>query len=146
MIGRLSTIAPDLVALLEQQQSEQLRRVAAKAANLAIERTDLSEPRLDDALAALREGRLGSTPERSAVHYLTDELDAIAWDAQEKMEAGIGSRQDYSTAFRRARAAASVGFALDANALTAALESVYEAQAAVADLDAMRVLVGSGDS
>jgi hypothetical protein len=146
MIGRLSTIAPDLVALLEQQQSEQLRRVAARAANLAIERTNLSEPRIDGALAALHEGRLGFTPERSAVQHLANELDEIAWDAQEKMEAGIGLRQDYSMAFRRARAAASVGFALDSNALTAAFESVYEAQAAVADLDAVRVIVGSGNS
>jgi hypothetical protein len=146
MIGRLSTIAPDLVTLLEQQQSEQLRKVAARAANLAIERTHLRELRIDYALAALREGRLGSTPERSAIQYLTDELDEIAWDAQERMEAGIGSRQDYSTAFRRARAAASVGFALDSNALTAALESVYEAHAAVADLDAVRAIVGIGDA
>jgi hypothetical protein len=146
MIGRLSTIAPDLVALLEQQQSEQLRRAAAGVANLAIERTHLSEPRVDAALAALHEGRLGFTPERSAVQYLTEELDKIAWDAQEKMEAGIGSRHAYSTAFRRARAAASLGGALDSNALTAALESVYEAQAAVADLDAVRIIVSGGDS
>jgi hypothetical protein len=75
MIGRLSTIAPDLVALLEQQQSEQLRRAAAGVANLAIERTHLSEPRVDAALAALHEGRLGFTPERSAVQYLTEELE-----------------------------------------------------------------------
>lgn len=145
MIGRLSSIAPDLVAVIEQQQSEELRRVAVEAAKLAIERTNLSEPQVDAALSALYEGRLGFTPERSAVQYLADELDKIAWDAQEKMEAGIVSRQVYSTAFRRARAAASVGFALDSNALTAALESVYEAQAAVADLDAMRIVVSGGD-
>ena len=117
MIGRLSTIARDLIALLEQQQSEQLRRAAAGVANLAIERTHLSEPRVDAALAALHEGRLGFTPERSAVQYLTDELDKIAWDAQENMEAGIRSRYAYSTAFRRAKAAASLGFALDSKCL-----------------------------
>ena len=141
MISRLSSIAPDLVALLEHQQPEKLRRVAAGAANLAIERTYLSELRAEAGLTALHEGRVGFTPERSEVQHLTDELDEIAWDTQEKMEAGIVSRSAYSIAFRRARAAASVGFALDPDALTAALESVYEAQAAVADLDAVRVLV-----
>jgi hypothetical protein len=49
--------------------------------------------------------------------------------------------QAYSTAFRRARAALSVGFALQRDPRSAALEAVYEAQAAVADLYAVREVV-----
>lgn len=142
MISRLSSVAPDLVAQLEQHAPELLRKVAGSAADLAVERTQLVDQRLDAALTALRDGRLGDTAERSEVHYLVDELDEIAWDAQEKAESGLVSRQTYSAAFRRARAAASVGFALDSDALNAALEAVYEAQAAVADLDLVRRVVG----
>lgn len=138
VISRLSTIAPDLAASLERAQPDRLRRVAASAADLAIERTRLNDPRLEAALGALREGRLGETSERTGVECLASELDEIAWDAQEKAEAGDQTRESYVFAFRRARAAAAVGFALEADALAAALEATYEAQAAVRDLDAVR--------
>jgi hypothetical protein len=75
------------------------------------------------------------------VQRLTAELDEIAWDAQDKAEQGILPRQAYREAFARARAAAAVGFALEADALHAALESVYETWAATADLDAVRMAV-----
>jgi hypothetical protein len=143
MISRLSSVAPDLVARLEQLLPDPLRRAAASAAILAVERTQLADQRLDAALAALHDGRFGDTAERSGVQHLTDELDQIAWDAQEKADSGLVSRQTYSAAFRRARAAASVGFALDSDALNAALEAVYEAKAAVADLDLVRSVVGA---
>ena len=103
----------------------------------------MADPRLDVALAALRGGGLGDTAERFGVQQLTDELDEIAWDTQELAEVGTVSRRDYSAAFRRARAAASVGFALISDALIAALEAVYEAQAAVADVDAVRTAVSA---
>ena len=131
MISRLATIAPDLVASLEHQQPRRLRLVAASGAGLAVERVCLSDPRLEAALGALREGRLGDTSERTGVQCLAREIDEMAWDAQERAEAGGGSREAYVIAFRKARAAAAVGFALEADALTAALEAVCEAHAAV---------------
>lgn len=141
MISRLATIAPDLVASLEHGQPHRLRLVAASAAGLAVERVRLSDPRLDAALGALREGRLGDTSERTGVQCLAREIDEIAWDAQESAEAGGGPREAYVSAFRKARAAAAVGFALEADALTAALEAVYEAHAAVKDPEALRSVV-----
>jgi hypothetical protein len=95
------------------------------------------------ALAALRDGGQSSAAERSGVQQLTEELDEIAWDVQDMTEAGTASLQDYSTAFRRARAAASVGFALGPDSLSAALEAVYEARAAAGDLDAVREIVSA---
>ncbi len=141
VISRLATIAPDLVASLEHQQPRRLRLVAASAAGLAVERVRLSDPRLEAALGALREGRLGDTSERAGVQCLAREIDEIAWDAQERAENGDGSRETYVIAFRKARAAAAVGFALEADALTAALGAVYEAHAAVKDLQALRSVV-----
>jgi hypothetical protein len=137
-VSRLSTIAPDLVTSLEGQQPEGLRRVALVVAVLAVRRTRLSDLRLEAALTALREGRVGETRERTGVECLVQELDEIAWDVREKADAGDGSRESYVFAFRRARAAAAVGFALEADALDAALEAIYEAQAAVKDLEAVQ--------
>ena len=68
-------------------------------------------------------------------------LDQVAWDIQEMAETGAASYQTYSIAFQRARTASAVGFALERDPLRAALEAVYEAQAAVADLDAVRAVV-----
>ncbi len=143
MTSRLSSVAADLAEQLETQQPTRLRRAAAGAVHLAVAHTGLAAPPLDAALAALREGRFGDSADRSAALRLADELDEIAWDLQERSEAGTGSQDAYLAAFGRARAAAAVGFALDADALTAALEALYEAQAAVADLGAIRAAVGS---
>jgi hypothetical protein len=143
MTSRLSTVAVNLVERLSQQPPGRLRRVAAAVANLAVERTQLADPRVDAALAAVRGDVPATMPELSQVLALTEELDEIAWDTQDKVEAGVLPQQAYRDAFARARAAASVGFALEPDALHAALESVYEAQAAVADLEAVRVAVAA---
>jgi hypothetical protein len=76
--------------------------------------------------------------EQSGVQQLVNELDAVAWDLQEKAEVGTVPYQAYNAAFRRARAAASISFALGSDALSAALEAVYEAHAATADLHAVQ--------
>jgi hypothetical protein len=138
MPSRLSAIAPDLAAWLERQSRERLRGAAANAAHLAVERTRLTDPRLDAALTALRNGQFGRMAEQPGVQQLADGLDAAAWNLQEKAEVGTVPHQAYCAAFRRARAAASVGFALGSDALSAALEAVYEADAATADLDAVQ--------
>jgi hypothetical protein len=88
MPSRLSTIAPDLAAWLEHQSRERLRGAAANAAHLAVERTRLTDLRLDAALTALRNGQFGGMAEQSRVQQLVDELDAAAWDLQEKAEVG----------------------------------------------------------
>lgn len=141
MANRLSTIASDLAEDLERRPSTQLRKVATAAALLAVDRTKLVDPRLDAALAAMREGAAGNGAERSAASSVTEELDETAWDIQEKVDAGTQSQQAYLEAFRRARAAASVYFALDSNPLDAAREAVYEAEAAVGDLEAIRTAI-----
>jgi hypothetical protein len=141
--SRLSGVAADLAGQLETGEPAWLRQAAAGAVRLAVERTELVSPVLDAALVALQEGRFGGSPERSAVLRLADELDGIAWDLQQRSEAGHVPQEAYLAAFGRARAAAAAGFALDGDALTAALEAVYEAQAAVADLGVIRAAVGS---
>ena len=139
--NRLSTIAADLAERLEHQPPAKLREVAAIAALLAIERTNLTDPRLDACRIALRDRIPGDQAARSAVQEMTVELDEVAWNAQDAAAQGSHDTDTYLRAFKRARAAAAVGFALEPDVLHAALESVYEAQAAVNDIDAVRSAV-----
>lgn len=141
MSSRLSTVAIDLVHQIEGLPSGVLRRVAAEAAALAVERTQLADPRLGPALGALSASNSGMPAARRAVEQLAEELDERAWDIQELVDAGAASEEAYVEAFRQARAAAAVSYALDPDPQTAAFESVYEAHAAVVDLGAVRMAV-----
>jgi hypothetical protein len=67
MTSRLSTIAEDLAERLSRQSAGRLRRAAAAAAGLAVERTQLADPRLDAALAAVRDGDPAAVAELSQV-------------------------------------------------------------------------------
>ncbi len=141
MTSRLSTVAVDLVHQLESLPPGVLRLVAADAASIAVERTQLADPRLRLGLEALSASDSGMASARRAVEQLTQELDERAWDIQELVDAGAASEEAYVEAFRQARAAAAVGYALNPDPRTAALESVYEAQAALVDLGAVRMAV-----
>lgn len=137
MSNRLATVEASLSDDLTRRTPSQLRRIAATAALLAIRRTGLSDPRLNDALSLLHSGNSGED-EQWVVDRLTEELNEKAWDIQEQADVGNVSQQTYLEMFSKARAAAAVGFALSDNALESALEAVYEAYAAVGDLDAIQ--------
>lgn len=143
MMSRLSTIAADLAEQLNNCSTSQLRKVASSAALFAVDRTNLVDPRLDGALATIRVSAPGDRNECSNALRVTEELDERAWDIREKVDDGTLPKHAYLEAFRKARAAASVGFALELNPLQAALEAVYEAKAAVADLEAVRAAINS---
>jgi hypothetical protein len=140
MNTRLTTTAPDLVEELERCSPDRLRRIAERVAQAAIERAEINDERTDGALAALRAGSFGDTDARASAKALTDELDEVAWDIRDRVEAGDAEQEEYLAAFRRARAAMSLWFALDADPIVAALELVYEARAALDD-GAVRELV-----
>jgi hypothetical protein len=138
---RLSTISPELVDRLQAQPPERLRKAAADAAGFAVQCLRLADPRLEAGLAALRSGKFGETDERSAVRQLAGELDETAFEARETAIERNSSMQPYHSAFALARAAASVECAMDPSPLNAALEAVYEAQAAIADLQAIETAI-----
>jgi hypothetical protein len=127
--GRLGTISPGLLQRLRTASPEQQREIAVLAATTAIRSVELDAPAADGALMCLRARRLGPSPQRDVLASLRDELDALAWDLQD-----AGSSSDYPAAFQRARAASSLWYALDEDAETAALEAVYESQAAIGGL------------
>jgi hypothetical protein len=127
LTNRLSTVAIDLVHEIERLPASALRRVAAEAATLAVARTELKDPRLDEALQSLNARGAKTDAARRVTEQVTNELDERARDLQDLIGTGAASQSAYETAFRKARAAAAVGYALDVDPLTSAFEAVYEA-------------------
>jgi hypothetical protein len=93
-------------------------------------RNRLHDQRVVAGLAILRRSAFGETVERGDRKTFEEELDNIAWNTQDRSEQCTASKEDYLKAFARARAAATLRFALDQDPLKAALESAYEACAA----------------
>lgn len=141
MTLRLETIAPDLVEELTQADAATQRRVAAAVAESAVERTNLTADELDQAFAAIRAENFGDSPVRTGVQQLTDRLDEEQWAVQERVDEGQATPAEHLAAFSAARAASAVYHALDADPGTAALEALYEANAATDDLEFLRRLV-----
>ena len=137
---RLSTVAPDITRALETQSIEVLGLVAQSAALWTVRQLALDDPRISAATNALLSGERGDSKVRQAVKALADELDEAAWEIQDRIESGDASEEAYSQMFCRSRAATALWYALDTTDLTAALETVYEAQAAT-DPDSIRKVV-----
>lgn len=138
MAVRLATVAPDLVEVLSHEQPVRLRTITIDVCEWIVGRVGLIDPKVDAALAALREGHAGDSPERQALKGLADELDERAWDMQDRVEEGSAPMDQYLAAFALARAASAVWSASDHDPIQSALEAVYEAQAATGDLAAVR--------
>jgi hypothetical protein len=138
---RLETIAPDLVEELTQAAPAGQRKVATAAAESAVERTQLAAAELDQAFAAVHAEDFGDSPARTGIQQLTDRLDQEQWAVQERLDEGQATPAEHLKAFSAARAASALYYALDADPTTAALEALYEANAATGDLESLRRLV-----
>lgn len=141
MATRLDSIAPDLGRRIEQASADEQRRVAAAAAQLVEQATRVDDPAMAAALDAVRTAAWGDTPQRRAALNLVERLDEAAWDAQDRAEEQGTGQDEYTAAFRAARAASAIAFALADEPAQAALEAVYEAEAATADLEGVRRVV-----
>ena len=128
----LMSICSELVDLLDRSTEDERYRIVERACLLAIRRSGVSDPRLVDALDAIR--RRDFTPPHLCVQVdtLTQELDEAAWGVQDRIETGDATEVEYHQHFAKARAVAAVGFALDGSA-TASFESLYEAYYAIGE-------------
>ncbi len=129
---RLVTYATDLTQLLERADEAQLRRVAALISGVALNFVSLTDPRLNAAQKAIADKRFGLSPEMVSLKAFVDHLDEVACAVQ-------GRR--HLAAFARARAANSLLFALHTDSFLAATEAVYEANAAIEDLEKITAAV-----
>jgi hypothetical protein len=136
----LDSVSPELADQLRSTGRDELRRIATAMGDLAAKEVSLSDPRLDRALAALRGGP-GGGKEKVELQALVDELDEAAWQIQARVHSGQAPEDEYLKAFRKARAASAVAFALDPDPRTAATEAIYEAQAALGDVSPVRAAV-----
>ncbi len=134
----------ELAALLERASAGQQRAAALAAARFALARNAVADPALSEALNALTAGRTTDTRLTERLQALVDSLDQVAWDLQEKEEAGQAdqaSRAEYLAAFQKARAANAVLAALNADPFTGACESTYEAYHATNNPAALRAVI-----
>jgi hypothetical protein len=134
---RLTAVAPDLVRLLQDAPVGDLRRVAGAVSRFASTVVELNDPRIDLALEAVDAGQ-AEDYEPDDVIEIAEGLDAEARAVEDQDGRSVAT---HDTVSRRAHAAWSVVFALEVDAKHAALEAVYEAQAATRDIDAVRTVV-----
>ncbi len=127
-----------LAALIDGADDISRRRAVAACCRLALDRTLLTDPRLDAAESALAEGQYGDGLERAGVLVLVEELDEIAWDIQDLVQMGSAADADYLRAFEKARAAAAVGAAFEVDSRLAGRQALYEAFYAINDSIAFR--------
>jgi hypothetical protein len=127
-----TAIGPELASRLLSATEQHQRDVAIAAAVAAVRSARLSKLLVEETVDELVNHRYGG-PFRDEVERLELELDERAWALHEQVESGGATREEYHDAFRRARAAAAMKMALDADPRTAVAESVYEASQAVDD-------------
>jgi hypothetical protein len=145
-VERIDTVLPGVAAVLAASDGSHLRALARAAALEAVRQRPLDDRRAADALRAIVDGRFGATPERGRVRSLVDELDGRYWATRPEDDAAALEPITEQTlqAFADARAANVLWAALDADALAAALESLYETWAATGqDAAALRMLIDS---
>ncbi len=115
-------LSPDNERLIEGCPAEALRSMAAALAEFACDAVDVGDSRASAALDALRLGRFRG-PELRGAEELTQELDEVAWDLQERIESDGSDQSKYVAAFKRARAVATIVMAFDDDPRMALLEA-----------------------
>jgi len=141
--NRLDLIDPGLSAILQQLSARQLRHVTYTVCNLALERTGVRDPIIDEAMEALKTGQYDGVSLHERLGLLVERLDQNQWNMQDAVDAGQADEGAYIHAFAQARAAHAVYFALYADPFTAATEAIYEAQAAMNDIDVIKAVIST---
>ena len=156
MTSRLDSVDRDLRRLLQRVSTRQQRAAAMAASVHVVLVSRLSGDHVEAAMRAVRDRR--ADPELSKA--LADQcaaLDEQAFLLRERADShpetntamehddesadGWSLEVAYEEVFARARAAAALSWALDVDSERAAVESVYEAHAAIGHMAALRHLV-----
>lgn len=125
MVSRLSSISATLHDSLRAAGPHAQRALARAVALAAIDHARLDDDRLTPLVTHLR--TRSEAPDLAAAEAAVEDLDSTAFDAQDRLDAGIGSDTDYVRAFIRARAASAAIAASDSDPFDAAAEALYEA-------------------
>lgn len=128
---RMLDETPALIERVKPKDSNERSRLAVYIAEQTIKHLGMQENRIGNALQALRSGERGNIPELKELNKLAEELDQVAFDAQDTDDAA------YDVAFCKARAANALETAFNNNAQDALIETLYEAFAAVDQNEAL---------
>jgi hypothetical protein len=129
MNWRLSTLAPDILEQLVSFDEDLQRELASRFAQAALAAVPVDDAGVDRAVDLLRSGAFDDGALRDELQALVDALDQQQWDYEARIDAGATDLAD-PHGFARVRAVSALVFAFDHDALTAAAESAYEADAA----------------
>jgi hypothetical protein len=143
MTARLERVNPDLFDRLRSASPVQQRAAARAACRFALDYNELVGPIIDAGWEAIETAKYGDSRPREQLRAFINQLEAIQRRARDCVEEGQASRAQYIAAFRRARAANSIYYALSSDAFEAAVESAYEANAATADIQALVQIISS---
>lgn len=137
---RLNTVAPDLVEFGKRLSANKRRAIARVVAEWACRETS-AMTFLDDGRVTLllEDGHTATQQDRERLAGDVDDLDEKYFSIVEQHD-GLDDAGDALQWFRKARAAASLLYSLDADAVQGFCETLYEAQAATNDLDALKSL------
>jgi hypothetical protein len=127
-----------LAAAIEQANSDERRRIAVTVATAAVEATGLDDAAVAEAIKSLSNETFADQL-RDRVEQTVTRLDEEHWDAEDDL-ASLEANEGVD-AFRRARAASSVWFALGGDDISHTQDAVYEAHFALTNPDALRALV-----
>jgi hypothetical protein len=132
-IDLLRQQAPHLAERIDAAANEsELQRLAWAAARAAVERAELSDSLIDQALRQAVPDEKLQAQVQALVEKLDDDYFSLKESLEEREDAGKLDREA-AVAFSRARAASAVAEALGANAKEAAASAAYEAFAAIDD-------------
>lgn len=137
MTARLERINPDLFDRLRSASAIQQRAAARAACRFALDYNDLVGPIIDASWEAIETAKYGDSRPRKQLKAFVSQLEVVQGKVRDCVEEGQASRAHYIAAFRRARAANSIYYALSSDTFEAAIESTYEANAATSDIEGL---------
>ncbi|WP_460486769.1 hypothetical protein [Corynebacterium atrinae] len=140
-MSRLSSCYPELAEVIINANDGQKRRIALAVSELAL---SAFPNELEPSWNLLRCDRIAAEQlsiTTSSALQLVERLDEEAWKIQEAADRGEASEIDYLHSFMKARAASSAVFASGQDPESSALDSVYEAIAALGSYDVVQKAV-----
>ena len=137
---RLSGVAPDLVEFGSRLTPSERKTIALRAAEWACRKSGMTSLVGEDRLTLFLDAIRTATPqERQQLADEVDDLDKKYFVIVERND-GLDEAGEALQWFVKARATASLLYALDSDELLNFCETLYEAQAAIDDLEQLRFL------
>jgi hypothetical protein len=141
---RLTLIAPDLSKKLRQAQPDTLRKVLLSVCRFALDRAKLTHPTVENVLLSLENGKALDSSSRQKLKTLAESLDERYFELDAAFqEDSTVDRTAALAAFRQARAVNAICLAADDNVVQSAPECLYEANAAIGDIETLKKLVAA---